>query len=103
MTAGDGWILTKANRLDLTIPKLARFGRCTRVALFDKLFWGLILLAVMAFPAGEFPLLATQAGWAPPPGHTQLPIWPGAVQSCVTQARCAGPKGLPNSTGANSL
>ena len=39
---------------------------------------GLIWLAVLAFPVGESALLAATA-WAPPPGHTQLPIWPGAV------------------------
>jgi acetyl esterase/lipase len=40
---------------------------------------GLVLLALLAFAAGEPRLLAEQAGWQPAPGHTQLPIWPGAA------------------------
>src|SRR5215831_1318516 len=39
----------------------------------------LVLLAVLPFVvAGSSPLSA-QAAWQPSPGHTQLPIWPGAV------------------------
>ena len=39
---------------------------------------GMVLLALLAFAAGESRLFA-QAAWQPSPGHTQLPIWPGAV------------------------
>src|SRR4051812_41915362 len=40
---------------------------------------GIVLLALLACGAGESRLVAGQAGWQPSPGHTQLPIWPGAV------------------------
>jgi acetyl esterase/lipase len=33
----------------------------------------------MAYGTGESRLFARQGGWQPSPGHTQLPIWPGAV------------------------
>ena len=39
---------------------------------------GAILLGSVAFAAGA-PRLAGQAPWQPSPGHTQIPIWPGAV------------------------
>ncbi len=39
---------------------------------------GMLLLAQL-FADGESRLSATQAAWQPSPGHTQLPIWPGAV------------------------
>ena len=38
---------------------------------------GMALLALLAFAAGESRLFA--AGWQPSPGHTQIPIWPGAA------------------------
>lgn len=40
---------------------------------------GTVLLALLAWGAGESGLLAGKAGWQPSPGHTQIPIWPGAV------------------------
>ena len=40
---------------------------------------GMVLLALLACGAGESGLFAWQAGWQPSPGHTQLPIWPGAA------------------------
>jgi acetyl esterase/lipase len=39
----------------------------------------MVLLALLAYGAGESRLFAGQAAWQPSPGHTQLPIWPGAV------------------------
>src|SRR5262245_65266329 len=39
----------------------------------------MVLLALLACGAGESGLFAGQAAWQPSPGHTQLPIWPGAV------------------------
>jgi acetyl esterase/lipase len=39
----------------------------------------IVLLALLAFAAGESQLLAWQAAWQPSLGHAQLPIWPGAV------------------------
>ena len=36
------------------------------------------LLLVLVVGAGRLALFATQAGWQPPPGHTQVPIWPTA-------------------------
>ena len=38
---------------------------------------GLALLAVLASLASESRLCAEQPAWQPPPGHTQVPIWPG--------------------------
>lgn len=38
----------------------------------------MVLLALLAFAAGEPRLSAGQAAWQPSPGHSQLPIWPGA-------------------------
>ena len=38
-----------------------------------------VLSVLMALVAGEPVLCAGQAAWQPSPGHTQLPIWPGAV------------------------
>jgi len=40
---------------------------------------GMVLLALLAFAAGESRAFAGQAAWSPSLGHTQLPIWPGAV------------------------
>jgi acetyl esterase/lipase len=37
------------------------------------------LLTLLALPASESRLCAEQPAWQPSPGHTQLPIWPGAV------------------------
>ena len=53
---------------------------------------GIILLAVLAFGAEESRLSAGQAPWPPSPGHTQLPIWPGAVPDAqpVDGAEVAG-------------
>ena len=39
---------------------------------------GFALLAVLAF-AGKPGLATAQTAWQPSPGHTQIPIWPGAV------------------------
>jgi acetyl esterase/lipase len=39
----------------------------------------MILLALLACASGGSRLFAEQAGWQPPPGHTQIPIWPGAA------------------------
>lgn len=39
--------------------------------------FGKILLALLAFAAGEPGLRAQQGGWQPGPGYTQIPIWPG--------------------------
>ena len=40
---------------------------------------GLAQLALLALAVGEPALIAQQAAWQPSLGHTQLPIWPGAV------------------------
>src|SRR5947209_16405300 len=40
---------------------------------------GTVLLALLAFAAGESRLRARQVGWQPEPGHTQVPIWPGGI------------------------
>jgi acetyl esterase/lipase len=40
---------------------------------------GRVLLALLVFAAAGSRLLASEAAWQPSPGHTQLPIWPGAV------------------------
>jgi acetyl esterase/lipase len=40
---------------------------------------GTALLAFLAFAAGEPGLGAGQTAWQPSPGHTQVPIWPGAI------------------------
>jgi acetyl esterase/lipase len=37
------------------------------------------LIALLAFAAGALGLGAGQTPWQPSPGHTQLPIWPGAA------------------------
>ncbi|MEP7013608.1 MAG: alpha/beta hydrolase [Acidobacteriota bacterium] len=39
----------------------------------------IVFLALLVIAAGEFRLNAKQAAWQPSPGHTQVPIWPGAV------------------------
>ena len=39
----------------------------------------MVLVALLAFAAAESRPLARQAAWQPSPGHTQRPIWPGAV------------------------
>ena len=39
----------------------------------------MILLVLLACGAGEPGLFAEEAAWQPSPGHTQLPIWPGAA------------------------
>jgi len=36
-------------------------------------------LILLAFPAGAPWLAAAQGTWQPSPGHTQVPIWPGAI------------------------
>jgi acetyl esterase/lipase len=41
--------------------------------------FGTALLMALAFAAGEPGRAAGQTSWQPSPGHTQLPIWPGAV------------------------
>jgi len=38
-----------------------------------------VLLAILAFAAVEPRAGAGQSAWQPSPGHTQVPIWPGAV------------------------
>src|ERR1051325_10298646 len=40
---------------------------------------GLALLAVLACAVGQSRLSTGQTSWQPSPGHTQLPIWPGAI------------------------
>src|ERR1700745_781031 len=40
---------------------------------------GTALLGFLAFAAAGPGLAAGQAPWQPSPGHTQLPIWPGAI------------------------
>lgn len=40
---------------------------------------GAALLMALAFAAGEPRLAAGQNPWQPSPGHTQIPIWPGAA------------------------
>ena len=45
----------------------------------------LIFALCVAFGFGG--LSAQTPGWQPSPGHTQLPIWPGAVQQRVAIAR----------------
>jgi acetyl esterase/lipase len=54
---------------------------------------GLVLLGLLALAVGESRLLARQAAWQPSPGHTQLPIWPGAVPDAhpVNGPEVAGP------------
>jgi len=37
------------------------------------------LVVFLAFSAGGLGLAAAQTSWQPSPGHTQIPIWPGAV------------------------
>ncbi|HSS22055.1 MAG TPA: alpha/beta hydrolase [Pyrinomonadaceae bacterium] len=39
----------------------------------------LALTALLACAADPSRLLAGQTGWQPSPGHTQIPIWPGAI------------------------
>ena len=39
----------------------------------------MVLLAALALAARLSLLCATESGWQPSPGHTQVPIWPGAV------------------------
>ena len=38
-----------------------------------------VLVALLTFATGYFQVFARQAAWQPSPGHSQLPIWPGAV------------------------
>jgi acetyl esterase/lipase len=45
---------------------------------FESRVWK-VLLALLAFAAGESRLFAGQDGWQPAPGHTQIPLWPGAA------------------------
>ena len=40
---------------------------------------GTALVALLASAAGDSGLAAGQAPWQPSPGHTQIPIWPGAI------------------------
>lgn len=40
---------------------------------------GAVLVMVVAFAAGDSRTAAAQAAWQPSAGHTQIPIWPGAV------------------------
>ena len=39
----------------------------------------MVLLAALTLAARLSLLCATESGWQPAPGHTQVPIWPGAV------------------------
>ncbi len=40
---------------------------------------GRVLLAFLVFAGAGSRLFASEAAWQPSPGHTQLPIWPGAA------------------------
>ena len=38
-----------------------------------------LLVAMIAVAAAEPAIAVAQTPWQPSPGHTQIPIWPGAV------------------------
>ena len=61
------------------------------------------LLALLAFAAAEPAIAAGQTPWQPSPGHTQIPIWPGAIPDArpVEGAEVSGT--VVDSTGARRL